>query len=89
VSTATQIGQRRVHLRGPHRRLRCLIGRPLRQCRLLRQLQRLATRITSRLQRAHRTELRIKYLGEGRDVDVAEYVPKMNVTPNAVALKDD
>jgi hypothetical protein len=24
-----------------------------------------------------------------RVVDVAEYVPKMNVTPNAVALKDD
>ncbi len=26
---------------------------------------------------------------EARDVEVAEYVPKMNVTPNAVALKDD
>jgi hypothetical protein len=26
---------------------------------------------------------------EGRDVAVAEYEPKMNVTPNAVALKDD
>lgn len=36
-----------------------------------------------------RTELRAKYLGEGREVEVAEYVPKMNVTPNAVALKDD
>jgi NMD protein affecting ribosome stability and mRNA decay len=36
-----------------------------------------------------RAELRAKYLGEGRDVEVAEYVPKMNVTPNAVALKDD
>jgi hypothetical protein len=36
-----------------------------------------------------RTELRIKFLGEGREVAVAEYVPKMNVTPNAVALKDD
>lgn len=36
-----------------------------------------------------RSELRAKYLGEGRDVEVAEYVPKMNVTPNAVALKDD
>jgi DnaJ-class molecular chaperone len=36
-----------------------------------------------------RTELRAKYLGEGRVVEVAEYVPKMNVTPNAVALKDD
>ena len=36
-----------------------------------------------------RTELRAKYLGEGRVVEVAEYEPKMNVTPNAVALKDD
>lgn len=27
--------------------------------------------------------------GEQRDVEAAEYVPKMNVTPNAVALKDD
>ncbi len=36
-----------------------------------------------------RTELRAKFLGEQRDVAVAEYVPKMNVTPNAVALKDD
>ena len=26
---------------------------------------------------------------EGRVVDLAEYEPKMNVTPNAVALKDD
>ncbi len=36
-----------------------------------------------------RTELRAKYLGLGRHVEVEEYVPKMNVTPNAVALKDD
>ncbi len=36
-----------------------------------------------------RDELRAKFLGEGREVEVAEYVPKMNVTPNAVALKDD
>ena len=36
-----------------------------------------------------RAELRAKYLGEGREVAVVEYVPKMNVTPNAVALKDD
>ncbi|MBI5090228.1 MAG: hypothetical protein HZB15_15580 [Actinobacteria bacterium] len=36
-----------------------------------------------------RDELRAKYMGEGRVVEVAEYVPKMNVTPNAVALKDD
>lgn len=34
-------------------------------------------------------ELDEKYSGEARDVDEAEYVPKMNVTPNAVALKDD
>lgn len=26
---------------------------------------------------------------ESREVAVAEYEPKMNVTPNAVALKDD
>lgn len=26
---------------------------------------------------------------EAREIEVAEYVPKMNVTPNAVALKDD
>lgn len=36
-----------------------------------------------------RVELRAKFLNEGRVVEVAEYVPKMNVTPNAVALKDD
>ena len=36
-----------------------------------------------------RAELRMKFLSEGREVEVAEYVPKMNVTPNAVALKDD
>ena len=36
-----------------------------------------------------RTELRAKYLGEGRVIEVAEYEPKMNVTPNAVATKDD
>lgn len=29
------------------------------------------------------------YRSEGRHVEVAEYEPKMNVTPNAVALKDD
>jgi len=26
---------------------------------------------------------------DAREIAVAEYVPKMNVTPNAVALKDD
>ncbi len=33
-------------------------------------------------------ELHAKYEGVARDVEAAEYVPKMNVTPNAVALKD-
>lgn len=33
-------------------------------------------------------ELDEKYSGEAREID-AEYVPKTNVTPNAVALKDD
>ncbi|MEY4607182.1 MAG: hypothetical protein RLY45_1942 [Actinomycetota bacterium] len=36
-----------------------------------------------------RAQLRAKFLGDGRTVEVAEYEPKMNVTPNAVALKDD
>ena len=36
-----------------------------------------------------RSALRAMFLSEGREVEVAEYVPKMNVTPNAVALKDD
>ncbi len=36
-----------------------------------------------------RTDLAAKYADLGRDVTVAEYEPKMNVTPNAVALKDD
>jgi hypothetical protein len=35
-----------------------------------------------------RSELRDLFRSEGRVVDVAEYEPKMNVTPNAVALKD-
>ncbi len=35
-----------------------------------------------------RTDLRARYLGEGRVVEVAEYEPKMNVTPNAVATKE-
>ena len=29
------------------------------------------------------------FRSEGRVVELAEYEPKMNVTPNAVALKDD
>ena len=36
-----------------------------------------------------RSQLRATLRGEARDIEVAEYVPKMNVTPNAVALKDD
>lgn len=39
------------------------------------------------------TECRVDLLatmgGEQREVEAAEYVPKLNVTPNAVALKDD
>lgn len=34
-------------------------------------------------------ELRAKFQGEAREVDDDVYVPKMNVTPNVVALKDD
>jgi NMD protein affecting ribosome stability and mRNA decay len=33
-------------------------------------------------------ELRARFAGEARQVEVAAYEPKMNVTPNAVALKD-
>jgi len=36
-----------------------------------------------------RTELRLRLHGDGGEVEVAAYEPKMNVTPNAVALKDD
>ena len=36
-----------------------------------------------------RDELNEKFRREAREVEVEEYVPKMNVTPNAVALKDD
>ena len=38
---------------------------------------------------ACRDELRATYTRAGRVVDVADYEPKVNVTPNAVALKDD
>ena len=34
-------------------------------------------------------QLRDTFRSEGRVVEIAEYEPKMNVTPNAVALKDD
>jgi hypothetical protein len=36
-----------------------------------------------------RIQLRAKIRGEARKVVLAEYEPKMNVTPNAVALKDN
>jgi hypothetical protein len=38
---------------------------------------------------ACRSDLRAKFDRSARDIEVAEYEPKMNVTPNAVALKDD
>jgi hypothetical protein len=38
---------------------------------------------------ACRGALREQYQSAGRVIELAEYVPKMNVTPNAVALKDD
>jgi hypothetical protein len=37
---------------------------------------------------ACRSELRVAFAGEARDVEVEEYVPKMNVTPNAVASRE-
>ena len=36
-----------------------------------------------------RDQLRATLGGDARALDTAEYEPKMNVTPNAVALKDD
>ena len=36
-----------------------------------------------------RIDLRARFVTEARVVELAEYEPKMNVTPNAVALKDD
>lgn len=36
-----------------------------------------------------REQLRQAESGARRDAVAADYVPKMNVTPNAVALKDD
>ena len=35
-----------------------------------------------------RAILRATVGGEAREVETEDYVPKMNVTPNAVALKD-
>lgn len=37
---------------------------------------------------ACRADMRANVGGEQRDVSAAEYVPKMNVTPNAVATKE-
>lgn len=36
-----------------------------------------------------RAVLRVAQAGEARAVDQVAYEPKMNVTPNAVAVKDD
>jgi hypothetical protein len=33
-------------------------------------------------------DLRLSLSGEARQIDTTDYVPKMNVTPNAVATKD-
>jgi Zn finger protein HypA/HybF involved in hydrogenase expression len=38
---------------------------------------------------ACRDQLRVTLAREAKVVEVGEYEPKMNVTPNAVALKDD
>jgi hypothetical protein len=35
-----------------------------------------------------RDELRERFQRDAREIEVAEYEPKMNVTPNAVATKD-
>ena len=35
-----------------------------------------------------RAQLRATWSGEARSVEVADYEPKMNVTPNAVATKE-
>jgi hypothetical protein len=37
---------------------------------------------------ACRTQLRATLGNEAREIESEAYVPKMNVTPNAVALKD-
>ena len=36
-----------------------------------------------------RTQLQEHFRRDAREIEVAAYEPKMNVTPNAVALKDD
>ena len=35
-----------------------------------------------------RADLHVRFAGEAREVEVAAYEPKMNVTPNQVATKD-
>jgi hypothetical protein len=35
------------------------------------------------------SELRLRYQAESSEIEKVAYEPKMNVTPNAVALKDD
>jgi hypothetical protein len=53
---------------------------------------RCATRVVERFYgpcSSCRSALRAAHDGRARAVDVAAYEPKMNVTPNAVALKDD
>ena len=37
---------------------------------------------------ACRGQLREKYVAKTKDVEAAEYEPKMNVTPNAIATKE-
>ena len=34
-------------------------------------------------------ELAVRFPGVAREVEAEEYIPKVNVTANAVALKDD
>jgi hypothetical protein len=39
--------------------------------------------------RSCRAELLERFERDGRDIEVGVYEPKMNVTPNAVAMRDD
>jgi hypothetical protein len=36
-----------------------------------------------------RSELAARYAGRAREVEVADYEPKVNVTANAVAMRDE
>lgn len=38
---------------------------------------------------ACRTDLAHRFAGQARDVEVPVYEPKVNVTPNAVAMRDE